>query len=97
MTSETNLKEAVLDRFFYLLSTREDFPPQILERLQKIRDEKSLHSSAEILAALTEGMPQDGRVAHPCFPRVRLSQLVVFVRIVGICCALAATPSIRSL
>jgi len=59
MTSETNLKEAILDRFFYLLSRREDFPPQILERLQKIRDEKSV-SGTEILSALKEGMPQDG-------------------------------------
>ncbi|MCU1242422.1 MAG: hypothetical protein JWO71_3148 [Candidatus Acidoferrum typicum] len=60
MTSDSNLEEAILDRFFYLLTRREDLPPQILERLQRLRDEKSLRSGAEILSALREGMAQDG-------------------------------------
>jgi len=60
MQSETNLDEDILDRFFYLLTKRDDFPPQLLERLKGIRNDESLTSSTVILSALKEGTTQDG-------------------------------------
>lgn len=55
MAEDTTLESDVLDRFFFLLAKRDDFSHELIARLQRLRDERTLTSSTAILQALKQG------------------------------------------
>jgi hypothetical protein len=55
MRTEKPLEQEIVDRFFKKLAESEDFPPEVLERLLRLRREDSLRNGEKVLQALSDG------------------------------------------